>query len=96
MDYLNVWQVCCFCKKGSHVFKVNLKCFDDVTGEVIINPIQRIHFNFQCQFCLHTLVLDFKAFCPPFYVLHLKHAAKEKKDKTQQLVQQLTSLAFEQ
>ena len=22
MDYLNICQVCCFCKKGSHVFKV--------------------------------------------------------------------------
>ena len=89
-------QVCCFCKKGSHVFKVDLKCFDDITGEVIIDLIRAIHFNFQCKFCLHTSVLDFKALCPPSCILHLKHAAKEKKDKMQQLVQQLTSLAFEQ
>ena len=40
MDYLNICQVCCFCKKGSHVFKVDLKCFDDITGEVIIDPIK--------------------------------------------------------
>ena len=96
MEYLNICQVCCFCKKGSHVFKVDLKCFDDITGEVIINPIQAIHSNFQCQFCLHTSVLDFKELCPPSCVLHLKQSLKKKKDKMQQLVQQLTSLAFEE
>ena len=96
MDYLNICQVCCFCKKGSHVFKVDLKCFDDITGEVIINPIETIHFSFQCQFCLYTSQLDFKTLCPPSCVLHLKQSVKEKKDKMQQLVQQLTSLAFEE
>ena len=96
MDYLNICQVCCFCKKGSHVFKVHLNCFDDLTGEVNINPIQTIHFSFKCQFCLHTSPLDFKTLCPPSCVLHLKQSVKEKKDKMQQLVQQLTSLAFEE
>ena len=50
MDYVNICQLCIFCKKGSHVFKVDLNCFDD----------------------------------------------KEKKKKMQQLVEQLTSMAFEQ
>ena len=96
MDYLNICQVCCFCKKGSHVFKVDLSCFDDLTGEVIINPIQAIHFSFQCRFCLHTSLLDFKTLSPPSCVLHLKQSVKKKKDKMRQLVEQLTSLAFEE
>ena len=69
MDYVNICQLCIFCKKGSHVFKVDLNCFDDQTGKVIIDPIKRIHYNFQCEFC---------------------------KKKMQQLVEQLTSMAFEQ
>ena len=96
MDYVNICQLCIFCKKGSHVFKVDLNCFDDKTGKVIIDPIKRIHYNFQCQFCLHTSVLDFQVFCPASCVLQLKDAAKEKKKKMQQLVEQLTSMAFEQ
>ena len=94
MDYLNICQICLFCKKGSHVFKVDLNCFDDETGEVIIDPIKRIHYNFQCAFCLHTSVLDFQLYCPPSCMLYLKDLAKQKKKEMQQLTEQLTSMAF--
>ena len=96
MDYLNICQICRFCKKGSQVFKVNLSCFDDLTGELDINPIERVHFSFQCQFCLQMSQLDFKTLCPPFCILHLKQSLKEKKQKVEQLVQQLTSLVFKE
>ena len=46
MNYMNICQVCRFCLKGSKVFKVNLRCFDDETGELNINPIEGIHFSF--------------------------------------------------
>ena len=70
MDYLNVCQVCCFCKKGSHVFKVDLKCFDDVTGEVIINPIQRIHliFNVNFAYILQYWILKLSVHRFMFYI----------------------------
>lgn len=98
MDYVTLCQICRNpdCKKGSKVFKVSLNCFDDQTGELKIDPITRIHFSFQCPFCLHTCLLDFKTLCPPFCMLHLKQALKEKKQKVEQLVNQLTSLVFEE
>ena len=96
MDYVNVCQLCIFCKKGSHLFKVKLNCFDDKTGEVIIDPIKRIHYNFQCRFCLYTSVLDFQVYCPVACILQLKDEAKKKKEKMQQHLEQLTSMAFEQ
>ena len=96
MDYVNVCQLCIFCKKGSHLFKVDLKCFDDKTGEVIIDPIKMIHYNFQCRFCLVTSILDFQVYCPPACILQLKNEAKEKKEKIRQHLEQLTSIAFKQ
>ena len=96
MDYLNICQLCRFCKRGSQVFKVKLSYFNDVTGEVNINPIERIHFSFQCQFCLNISQLDFNTLCPPPRILFLKRSLKEKKEKMQRLVQQLTSLVFEE
>ena len=81
-----------FCKKGSHLYKVHLNCFDDESGEV--DPSKAIHYNFQCVFCLQTTVLDFKQYCPSFFILQLKHEANEKKKKMEQLTEQLTSLVF--
>ena len=96
MEYLNICQLCRFCKRGSHVFRIKLSYFDDVTGKVNINPIERIHFSFQCQFCQNISLVDFGTLCPPSCVLFLKQSLKEKKEKMQQLVQQLTSLVFEE
>ena len=79
-------------KRGSQVFRVKLSYFDDVTGEININPIERIHFSFQCQFCRNISQLDFNALCPPSCILFLKQSLKEKKEKMQRLIQQLTSL----
>ena len=75
-------------------FSLDLNCFDDETGEVIIDPIKRIHYNFQCAFCLHTSVLDFQLYCPPSCMLYLKDLAKKKKKEMQQLTEQLTSMAM--
>ena len=96
MNYINVCQLCWNCKKGSHVYKVELNCFDDESGKVIIDPIKRVHYIFQCQFCFYISILDFEASCPPPCVLQLKKAFKEKKEKMQKLVEQLTTMAFEQ
>ena len=96
MEYLNLCQVCRFCKKGSRVFKVHLSCFNDFTGEVNINPIERIHFSFTCQFCFHITQVDFETMCPPFCILHIKQTVREKKEKMDKLIQQLTSLVFEE
>ena len=95
MDHFNVCQFCRFCKKGSHVFQIKLSYFDDITGKVNINPIEMIHFSFQCQFCQNVSIVDFSTLCPPSCALYLKHSVKEKKEKIQQLVQQLISLVFE-
>ena len=40
-------------------------------------------------------MVDFGTVCPPSCALYLKNAAKEKKEKIQQLVQQLISLLLE-
>ena len=90
MNYINVCQLCYF-KKGSHVYKVQLNCFDDETGQVIIDPIK--HYTFQCKFCFHTSILDFGVSCPPSCVLQLK---KEFKEKMQQFVEQFNSMVFKQ
>ena len=96
MNYFNVCQLCGFCKKGSHVFQIKLSYFDDVTGKVKISPIETItHYSFQCQFCNRVTMIDFGTVCPPSCALYLKKAVKEKKDKIQQLVQQLISLLLE-
>ena len=87
MDYINICQVCLFCKKGSHLYKVHLNIFDDESGEV--DPIKAIDYNFQCAFCLQTSVLDFKQYCPPSCILQLK-----KKKEMQELTEQLTSMVF--
>ena len=93
---MNVCQVCRFCYKGSKVFKVYLRCFDDETGELNINPIETIHFSFQCQFCLHTSVLDFETMCPPHSILYLKKRLQEKKQKMQNLVDKMVTLVFDE
>ena len=93
MNHFNVCQLCQFCKKGSHVFQVKLIYFDDVTGESKISPIETItHFSFQCQFCRHVSMVDLSTVCPPSCALYLKNAVKDKKQKIEQLVQQLISL----
>lgn len=96
MNHFNVCQLCRFCKKGSHVFQIKLKYFDDVTGEVKISPIETItHYSFQCQFCNNVTMIDFSTVCPPSCALYLKNALEEKKEKIHQLVQQLISLLLE-
>ena len=94
MNYINVSQRCYFCKKGSHVFKVMLDCFDDESGEVIIDSIKTMECSFKCDFCLKTLVLNFKLSCPPSCILQLKDELKENKKKMNQLIEQLTSSIF--
>ena len=72
MDYVNICQLCSFCKKGSHVFKVHLNYFDDQTGEVLIDPMGKLFYNFKCTFCSQTSVLDFGLYCPPCHILQIK------------------------
>ena len=95
MNYINLCQVCRFCNKGSKVFRVHLNCFDDETGELNMNPIEAIHYCFQCQFCLRTSLLNFELMCPPSSILYIKQRLKEKKEKVQDLVDQLLTLAFD-
>ena len=92
MDYINICQLCLFCKKGNHLYKVHLNCFDDESGEV--DPIKAIHYNFQCAFCHQTTVLDFKHYCPPSCILQLKYEANKRKKEMQELTEQLTSVVF--
>ena len=96
MNYINFCQLCVFCKKGSHCFKVGLNCFDDENGELIIDSIKMMCYNFQCEFCLKISVLDFKGSCPPSCVLQLKNAVKEKKKKMREDLERLTSFVFDQ
>ena len=96
MNYMNICQVCCFCRKGSKVFKVYLRCFDDETGELNINPIESIHFSFQCQFCLQTSLLDFEKMCPPHSILYIKYRLEEKKQKMQNLIDKMLTLVFDE
>ena len=60
-----------------------------------------------CQICrnpdckkgskvFNSFSMSFKTLCPPFCMLHLKQALKDKKEKVEQLVNQLTSLVFEE
>ena len=96
MNYINVCQVCWNCKKGSHVYKVELDCFDDESGKCILDNIKRVHYIFQCQFCYHVSILNFEASCPPACVLQLKKELREKKQKMQKFVEEFTAMAFEQ
>ena len=96
MNHFNVCQLCRFCKKGSNVFQIKLSYFDDVTGEAKISPIETItHFPFQCQFCRHVSMVELNTVCPPSCALYLKNAVKDKKEKIEQLLQQLVSLILE-
>ena len=96
MNHFNVCQLCRFCKKGSHVFQIKLNYFDDVTGEAKISPIETItHFSFQCQFCRHVSMVELNTVGPPSCALYLKNAVKDKKEKIEQLLQQLVSLILE-
>ena len=52
-------------------------------------------FSFQCQFCQAVSMVDFDVVCTPCCVLQLKKAAREKKQRIQQVVQQLISLLLE-
>ena len=96
MNFLNVCQLCRSCKKGSHLFQIKLSYYDDITGKINVNPMERISkFSFQCQFCCMVSTVDFDNICTPHCVLQLKEQAKEKKKKIQQIIQQLISLLLD-
>ena len=96
MNYMNICQVCRFCNKGSKVFKVHLHWFDDETGQLNMNPIERIHYSFQCQFCLRTSLLNFESMCPSSSILYIKQRLKEKKEKLPDLVDKMLTLVFDE
>ena len=94
MNYFYVCQRCYFCKKGSHVFEVKLDCFDDKSGELIVDSIETMKCSFKCEFCLKTSVLNFQLSCPASCILQLKDELKENKKKMNQFLEQLTSSIF--
>ena len=92
MDHFTVCQLCRNCKKGSKVFKVKLSYYDN-NGKININPIQCIReFAFQCEFCAAVSLVDLNQVCNPATVLELRRVEKERKEKIEEVVQQLISL----
>ena len=92
MDHFRVCQLCCHCKKTSKVFKVKLSYYD-ANGKININPIQSIReFAFQCELCSAVSIVDFDQVCSSATVLELKRVEKERKEKIEQLTQDLISL----
>ena len=79
-------------KKTSKVFKVKLSYYD-ANGKININPIQSIReFAFQCELCSAVSVVDFDQVCNPATVLELRRVEKERKEKIEQVIQDLISL----
>ena len=92
MDHFRVCQLCRNCKKTSKVFKVKLSYYD-ANGKININPIQSIReFAFQCELCSAVSVVDFDQVCNPATVLELRRVEKERKEKIEQVIQDLISL----
>ena len=92
MDHFTVCQLCRNCKKGSKVFKVKLSYYDN-NGKININPIQCIReFAFQCEFCAAVSLVVLTNVCTPSVVLELRRVERERKEKIEQLVQDLISL----
>ena len=56
-------------------------------------PIQSItEFAFQCELCSAVSVVDFDQVCNPATVLELRRVEKERKEKIEQVIQDLISL----
>ena len=92
MHHFRVCQLCRNCKKTSKVFKVKLSYYD-ANGKININPIQSIReFAFQCELCSAVSVVDFDQVCNPATVLELRRVEKERKEKIEQVIQDLISL----
>ena len=92
MDHFRVCQLCRNCKKTSKVFKVKLSYYD-ANGKININPIQSIReFAFQCELYAAVSVVDFDQVCNPATVLELRRVEKERKEKIEQVIQDLISL----
>ena len=92
MDHFRVCQLCRNCKKTSKVFKVKLSYYD-ANGKININPRQSIReFDFQCELCSAVSVVDFDQVCNPATVLELRRVEKERKEKIEQVIQDLISL----
>ena len=65
----------------------------DANGKIDINPIQMIReFAFQCELCSTVSIVDFEQICSPATVLKLKRIEKERKEKIEQLIEDLVSL----
>ena len=74
------------------MFKVKLSYYN-ANGKIDINPIQRIReFAFQCELCSAVSIVDFDQVCSPATVLELKRVEKERKEKIEQLIEDLVSL----
>ena len=96
MNFLNVCQLCRFCKKDSHLFEIKLSKYDDVTGKINVNPMELISkYSFQCKFCCMVSTVDFDNVFTPHCILELKEHAKEKRKKIQRIIQQLISLLLD-
>ena len=92
MDHFRVCQLCRNCKKTSKVLKVKLSYYD-ANGKININPVQSIReFAFQCELCSAASVVDFDQVCNPATVLELRRVEKERKEKIEQVIQDLISL----
>ena len=92
MEHFRVCQLCRNCKKTSKVFKVKLSYYD-ANGKININPIQSIsEFAFQCELCAAVSMVDFDQVCNPATVLELRRVEKERKEKIEQVIQDLISL----
>ena len=92
MDHFRVCQLCRNCKKTSKTFKVKLTYYD-AEGKININSIQWIReFSFQCEICRAVSMVDFDQICNPATILELRRVEKERKEKIEQIVQDLISV----
>ena len=76
MDHFNITQECLYCMRGSKLFRVDLNCYDDHDGRLLIQPNQMEPFRFRCQFCHQTTTLDFYRFSHPDLICYLKRINK--------------------
>lgn len=76
MEPIKITQLCRHCMRGSHVFTIDLNCYND-DGVLTITKQQIMdRFSFQCQFCRQCSPLDFYRFSHPDMIRYLKKQQK--------------------
>lgn len=72
MEPIKITQLCRHCATGTHVFTIDLNCYDD-NGVLTINKQQiAALYSFDCEFCRRSTPLDFYRFSHPDMIRYLK------------------------